>query len=191
MEEGPLEELRQFLIKLPAGRVSSGEQLRLVQLLQNCWHMFSGSGEEGMAAYKVVRMEEPWWGPPVLTFEIERHGGTALGSTRAEIQIWHVDLDSRQAECQVGGYRQLYPRDAVFDVKPVADELAKLIICGSQDERLQWSATGRVRILTGKIIPAWSKQTLEGRRKRFLKAMEERLAPQGWRRRGSWWERKK
>ena len=184
------DKLRQFLTKLPAGQVSSDERPRLVELLQDCWHMFRGSAETKMEAYKLERMKDPEWHPPSLAFVIERHGGIGLGSTRAEKQIWYVDLDSRQAECQVVGYRQLYPRDAVFDVQPVADELSKLVIGGSPDERLQWSAIGRVRILTGKIVPAQSKQTLEGRRKRLLRAMEERLAPQGWSRRGSWWERK-
>ncbi len=152
--------------------------------------MFRGSTETRMEAYKLVRMKDLEWKPPSLAFEIVRHGGTTLGSTRAERQIWYVNLDSRQAGCEVVGFRQLYPRDVVFDVKPVADELSKLIICGSQDERLQWSADGRVRILTGKILSAQSKRTLEGRRRRLLKAMEERLAPHGWRRRGSWWQRK-
>ena len=190
MEEEPLEELRQFLMKLPAGWVSPVEQPKLVELLQDCWHIFRGSAETRMAAGKLGRMKDPEWHPPSLAFEIERHGSAGLGSTRAERQIWYVDLDSLQAECQIIGWRQLYPRDAVFDVKPVADELSNLIICGSKDERLQWSAAGRVRILTGRILSARSKQTLEGRRKRFLKAMEERLAPHGWRRRGSWWQRK-
>jgi len=79
---------------------------------------------------------------------------------------------------------------AAFDVKPIADELSKLIISGSRDERLQWSSDGRVRILTGKILPASVKQTLEGRRRRFLRAMEERLGPHGWSRRSSWWQHK-
>ena len=190
MKNGRFQELRQFLTKLPAGQIPSDKQTTLVQLLQDCWDAFRGSGEEGMATYKLTRMEEPTWRPPHLTFIIERHGGTVMGSTRAEIQIWDVDLDSKAVECEVAGYRQLYSRDAILDVKPIADELAKLIICRNQDERLQWSAAGRVRILTGGILSARSKQTLEGRRKRLLKAMEERLAPHGWTRRGSWWEQK-
>ncbi len=36
------------------------------------------------------------------------------------------------------------PRAASVDVKPIADELVKLIISGRQDERLQWSAGGHV-----------------------------------------------
>ena len=85
------------------------------------------------------------------------------------------------------GYRQVCPREAPMDVNPIADELAKLIINGGKDERLQWSANGHVRVLTGKIILASFKQTLEGRRKRFMAALEQRLVPHGWTRRGSWW----
>lgn len=193
MEETCFQQLRQFLMRLSAGPVPPDVQPELLQLLKSHWDMFSGSDQEGMEAYKLQRMEHPEWHPPVLTFTVERHGRTALGSTRADLQRWDVDLDRGVAECQVIGYRQVYPREAPVDVKPVADEMVRLIIGGSRDDRLQWSAGGRVRVLTGRIFPASfevPKQTLEGRRKRFVKAMEERLAPRGWQHRGSWWERK-
>lgn len=191
LEEARFQRLRQFLAKLSAGEVPLDVQPELVQLLENCWDIFSGSAQEGMEAYKLVRMEEPWWNPPRLTFTIERHGGTVLGSTRADLQYWVVDLDFREAECQVSGYRQLYPRAAPVDVDPIADELVRLIIRSSQDERLQWSANGSVRVLSGKIFPAYSapKQTLEGRRMRLSGAIWKRLAPNGWQLRGSWWHR--
>lgn len=191
MEEAQYQRLRQFLAKLPAGRVLSEMQSELVELLQQCWGMFSGGDEERMGAYKLQRMEDPEWHPPSLAFTVERHGGTAIGSSRAELQTWFVDLDRGVAECGVNGYRQLYPRAAALDVKPIADDLAILIISGSRDECLQWSASGRVRVRTGRILGSDSvaKQTLEGRRKRLLKAMEERLVPHGWQRRGSWWQR--
>lgn len=192
MEETQYQRLRQFLAKLPAGRVPSKVQPKLVQLLEDCWGVFSGSTEEGMEAYKLRRMEDAEWHPPSLAFNIERHGGTSSGSSRAELQSWFVDLNRKVAECQVTGYRQLYPKAAGLDIKPIADELVKLITSGSQDERLQWSAAGRVRVLTGRILSSGAvpKQTLEGRRNRFVKAMEERLASRGWQRRGSWWSRK-
>ena len=192
MEQQPLEELRQFLMRLPAGPISSGEQPKLVQLLQGCWHMFSGSDEEKMEAWKLERMKEPVWNPPCyLAFEIVRHGGMALGSTRAERQIWYVDLNKRQADCQVVGYYQVYPRAPAFKVDQIADELVKLITSGSSDERLQWAKNGHVRVNSGKILPADSpKGTLYGRRKRLVKAMEKRLAPQGWHLKGSWWSKK-
>ena len=192
MEETPFQRLRQFLTNLSAGHVPQEIEPELVQLLEDCWDMFSGSDQEGMGVYKIQRMEDPWWNPPILSFTIERHGATVLGSTRAELQEWVVDLDRRVSECQAIGYRQLYPKEAPVDVKPIVEELVSLIISGCQDERLQWSGTARLRILTGRILSAGliPKQTLEGRRKRFLKALEERLAPHGWQRRGSWWERK-
>ena len=145
-----------------------------------------------MEAYKLQRMEDPWWKPPILTFTIVRHGGTSLGSTRVELQEWDVYFDRLVAECQIIGYRQLYPRQAPLDVKPIADELVKLILSGSRDERFQWSADGRLRIRTGRILSSGSipQRTLEGRRKHFNKALEERLAPYGWQRQGSWWEKK-
>lgn len=190
MEETQYQRLRQFLAKLRPGQVPSNMRPELVELLQDCCDMFSGSAEEGMEAYKLQRMEDPEWHPPSLAFTIERHGGTAMGSSRAELQSWFVDLDRRVAECEVTGYRQLSPRAAGVDVKPIADELTTLIISGTQDERLQWSAGGHVRVRSGRIFGAdfVPKQTLEGRRKRLVKAMEERLAPHGWHRRGSWWE---
>jgi hypothetical protein len=69
-------------------------------------------------------------------------------------------------------------------------QLAQLIIDRSQDGRLKWSADGRVRVLTGKIFPdiGSPKQTMRGRRKRLLKALEECLASHGWKRKLSWWE---
>lgn len=192
MEERLFQKLKQFLTKLSPGRVPQEIQPELVQLLEDCWGMFSGSDQEGMGAYKIQRMEDPSWNPPVLSFTIERHGATVSGSTRAELQEWVVDLDRRVSECLSTGHRQLYPRETPLDVKPIADDLAKLIISGHQDERLRWSGTARLRILTGRILSTGSipKQTLERRRKRLLKALEERLVPYGWQRRGSWWELK-
>lgn len=52
-----------------------------------------------MEAHKLLsRMEQIVWEPPVLTFVIARHGGMVLGSTRAELQHWAVDLNKMTAE---------------------------------------------------------------------------------------------
>lgn len=192
MEETQYQRLKQFLEKLSAGRIPSAVQPKLVELLEDCWDTFSGSTEERMEAYKIQRMENPEWCPPSLAFDIERHRGMTYGSSRAELQTWYVDIDRKVAECAVTSYRQKYPRADGVNVKPIADELVKLITGGSRDERLQWSANGRVRVLSGRVFPAYSavKQTLEGRKNRLVRAMEERLVPRGWERRGSWWSRK-
>jgi len=192
MEDTNFSRLKQFLASLPAGSLTPKLQEELVRLLKNCWDAFAGSYEEKMAEYKLERMKSPLWKPPVLNFEIIKHGSTFLGSSRAERQAWYSDLDRKIAESQIVGYRQIHQREPGFNVKPTADELADLIMRGMQDERLQWSTDGRVRILSGKIIPSGTlspKQTVEGRRKRLIKALEERLTPRGWRRHGSWWEK--
>jgi hypothetical protein len=116
----------------------------------------------------------------------------ALGSTRAELQLWTVDTDLEGADCEYYGYRQVEKRQAPVNVRPIAEELAQLIIDRSQDGCLKWSADGRVRVLTGQFFQEGSspKQTVRDRRKRLLKVLEEFLAPHGWNRKLSWWENK-
>jgi len=137
------------------------------------------------------RMKDVLWRPPILGFVIERHGGTVMGSSRAELQHWTVDVEHKTATMSVKGYRQKSPRQSAVDVKSIANELTELIINGHNDERLQWSTDRRVRVLSGKIFPDNSakEQTLEGRKKRLVKAMEERLIQLGWLRKSSWWVR--
>jgi len=56
-----------------------------------------------MTADKLLgRMEEVLWSPPDLTFSIERHGAAALGSSRAELQEWMIDV----VAAIVHGYRR-------------------------------------------------------------------------------------
>ena len=81
-----------------------------------------------MEAYKLGRMEDISWNPPVLSFTIERHGGTVMGSTRAELQNWNVNVETRSATCGVGGHRQLEPMQARLNVKPMAEEIVASIL---------------------------------------------------------------
>ena len=97
----------------------------------------------GMAGHKLIgRMEHVEWNPPVLTFVIERHGGTVLGSTRAELQRWTVDLDRKTATCERAGHRQLSPMAKRVDVGSIADEVANKIVGGESDDRLTWLEMG-------------------------------------------------
>ena len=54
-------------------------------------------------------------------------------------------------------------------MKPLAAEIATLILDRKEDERLTWNKEGTVRFLISAILPDHSavKQTLLGRRKRF------------------------
>jgi hypothetical protein len=136
-----------------------------------------------MAAYKLSgRTEGLEWKPPMLTFNIERHGGFVNGSTRAEVQKWEVDLDHETASLKGNGRRQIIPMDRRMDVTAIAAEIATIINEQREDRRMKWLAANRVRILTGEVIPATNRQTTTSRRKRFALELERLLLPLGWRR---------
>ncbi len=151
--------------------------------LAQVWDALAGD-DGGMTGRKLHgRMGSVVWNPPVLTFQIERHGATVLGSSRAEVQEWTVDLEQRTKSVMVVGRRQLQPPQPRLDVKPVAGELAIAITSGQQDPRLRWDGTRRVRLLMNAVLPAGSavKGTLAGRRKRLREAVAKHVAPAGWR----------
>ena len=160
------------------------EDVRSVQqLLVDCWEEFSNSDAEGMTAYKLSgRMENVQWDPPHLTFEIERHGATVMGSSRAAVHQWVLDLSNRTAHCEEVGHRQLTPMAKRLDVKPMAREVADLIISRRHDDRLKWNEDGTVTVHIGRILPESSAvpQTLTARRKRFRRALEDLVAAAGW-----------
>src|SRR5690348_3540304 len=78
-------------------RYGTTREADLVRELERVWYDLHSSSDEKMATHKLSRLEQPEWNPPCLTFAIERHGGTVLGSTRAELQWWIVDLDAGTA----------------------------------------------------------------------------------------------
>jgi hypothetical protein len=68
----------------------------LDRLLAASWDEFTGDAG-GMEGDKLLgRIEDVTWQPPKFTFTIERHGGTLMGSTRAELQDWEVTSKSRR-----------------------------------------------------------------------------------------------
>jgi hypothetical protein len=92
-----MQALRDFLEVLPAGPVENSTLLE--NLLADAWQGLSGGREAGMEGYKILhRAESMCWNPPCLTFTIERHGGTVMGSTRAGLQDWSVNVSARTAE---------------------------------------------------------------------------------------------
>lgn len=175
----PLARLLCRLSTLDAGSIPSAV---VEKLLAAGWHDLEGD-HGGMTADKLLgRMENPVWQPPLLTFRIERHGAVVMGSGRAEVQEWAVDLDRRTASLVKVTHRQLRPAQARLDLHPVAWELAEAILAGRQDERLKWKGDSRVRLLIGKVLPERSavKQTLSSRRRRLRETLARLLAPAGW-----------
>jgi hypothetical protein len=174
--------LRKHLFALVHGEIA--ESGRVTALLAGCWYEFVGAESQRMHAGKLGRMEEVRWEPPVLSFRVERHGAMGVGSTRAELQDWRVDLDRKTARCESKrGYRQALPRAEGVRIEPIARELAESIIAGRVDQRLKWQGGETVRVLMAQVFPYDSgyMQTVTGRRKRLRAALEPLLAGNGWR----------
>jgi hypothetical protein len=172
--------LRAHLAHIPPGQISDTTDLE--RLLAACWDEFTGDYGD-MAAYKLLgRMEDVTWEPPVLNFTVERHGATVAGSTRANLQGWTVNIEQNTIFCEPLGCRQVRPMQARLKVEPLVEEIVRLIVAKQEDDRLQWHDDCSVKVLVGNIFPADSavKQTLAGRRKRFRKALVERLGAEGW-----------
>ena len=170
-----MDESRNYLNTLEPGPVE--ETTHLERLLAEVWDDLGGDNG-GMAGHKLIRrMVRVEWHRPILTFLIERHGGTVLGSTKAELQRWTVHLDRQTATCERTGHRQLSPMARRVDVGPIADEIARKIASGEADDQLSWLGDGRVRVEVSKIFPAQSgyKQTVQCRRMRLREALIERL----------------
>lgn len=178
-----MEQLLEFLRTAPPGDLPADSGLD--RILTDCWEIFDGSDLGGMEPYKLCgRMEQVRWTPPLLSFAIERHGGTVCGSTRAELQFWELDIERRTARIAKTRYRQLAPMAQRLSMRPLAEEIAALIASRQDDPRLRWLDESSVRVLASKVVPVDSgyKRTVESRRKRFVEFLAELLRPLGWER---------
>jgi hypothetical protein len=181
-EQTPLQHLRDFLNAIPQGALSRDQHDETESLLCRCWDQLIGGNDGGMNADKLLgRIEKIKWSPPWLVFEIERHGGAVLGSSRAEMQGWTVDVEHGSAMCAKGSFRQLHPNAPRLDVVPIAEDIAGLIRDGTQDPRIRWSDANIVKVEIGKIIPMKSpKDTVRGRRDRLKVQLAHNLSLIGW-----------
>ena len=179
-------QIRNYLDAISPGKLSDDQRGEVDSLLSGCWDDLKGSKDGGMATYKLNgRVENVEWAPPILSFNIVRHGGTVLGSSRGEIQQWNIDLNRGTAACETIGHKQIHPSAKPLDVKSIANEIAALITDGRKDERLTWRGTNWVKIAVGEIIPETNKQTTSRQRRRFWEALERILKSSGWNRKSS------
>jgi hypothetical protein len=175
-----MDALLNHLATTPPGPITDASTL--ARLLADAWGELSGDHGGIIPAKHLQRMEDVTWNPPLLTFVIERHGGTVLGSTRATVQQWTVDVEQGSVACVEARHRKLRPMQARLDVASIAEDIVAQIVLGRDDHRLHWGNDGRVRVVVSKVLPEGSavKQTLAARRKRLRAALKERLVPLGW-----------
>ncbi len=170
----------------PGTSLSEQDTSDLESLLTKAWPTISGADAGGMKVEKLSgRIENAAWNPPLITFDIERHGGTVLGSTRATLQGWTINTSDWTARVYEGKWRLKTPQQPALRMEPLVAEICDIIVNRSEDERVKWSGESCVRVIAGKTIPdIGPKQTVEGRRRRFRAKLKESLLALGWQEKG-------
>jgi hypothetical protein len=184
-----VELLLDALKNTPYGAIEGQEKGKIISLLANCWHELEGADQTAMKVSKLHRAEALMWRPPVLSFTIERHGASVLGSSRAELHEWEINLEQATAHVNRGRYRQIGPTAPRLDVKPIVERVCDAVqqgptsSCDLVEKRVVvWTGDHQVSIWHGKLIPGGGpQQTVAGRRKRFRKELTNRMQDIGWR----------
>jgi len=177
------------LNNVPQGAIRGASSDQIIKLLGDCWLDLEGANETSMKDWKLSRVEDLSWNPPVLSFTIERHGATVLGSTRAELHEWTVNLSLATAHCARRGYRQLVPMARRLDVKSIAARVCDAVQQGHASNCdlvkqgiVVWHGSDHVSIKHGALIPRNGyQQTIAGRRRRFRNELMKRMTTFGWR----------
>ena len=137
-----------------------------------------------MEAFKLDRVENLEWKAPILTFEIERHGATVMGSGRGDIQAWSIDFENRAAQHRITGRRQLRPMAKGLKVEPIVEQVCDKIkngVTAGHSEGIQWQSEDKVKVKPASFIPNdGPNQTIAGRRKRFRAAISVAMTGMGW-----------
>jgi hypothetical protein len=176
--------LAEELKQIAPGEQSSDVSKRILVALALVWHRFKGSHETGMMSDKLPRAEKVTWSPPVLSFTIERHGAFTLGSSRAELYRWEVDVDKNTATYVLCGFRQLAPPAPRLSVEPIAKSVCEAVQAGPHGDPkafLVWRSVDEVLVKQSLFIPDnGPMQTVSGRRRRFREALIEQMREIGW-----------
>src|ERR1035441_6328735 len=113
-----MEKLQTLMGQTTPGRIHWTPEVE--EVLASCWHNLNGGEEGGMEGYKLKnRMESVLWNPPILEFDIERHGATVNGSVYAGVQHWTVNVDTDEAHLGGERRRQVHAKDARLKMEPL------------------------------------------------------------------------
>ena len=177
-----LEDLRRIARRLDPGPV---DEPLIEPLLAAAWDALEGGDREGMTgAWILGRAERLTWHLPELMFNVERYGAAVPGSTRVEVHGWSVNVETGRAVCDTNrGYRQQTQRARPARVEPLADAVANAVLNHQAHPALTWITPKRVRVALSHFdaLSRGYKETITGRRKRFLEALSARVLVSGWR----------
>lgn len=166
---GELEQLRACLAALTSGPLPSPDSIDVERHLMACWHCLEVALDGWIEAEELAgRIEGLAWTPPLISFQIERHGATVEASTRSTVQSWQVDVDGGTASISGSGQREVYQMDQRLDVLWVAAELVAAICQRRPDSRISWRGGAATVIMATAVLTA-DRQTTSARRKRLTK----------------------
>jgi hypothetical protein len=172
----------------PQGAIQGSARDKIIELLRGCWQDLEGADETSMEAWEICRLEDLSWNPPLLSFTIERHGATVLGSSRAELHKWTVIPNLATAKCAPGGYRQLVKAAPKLDVKSIAARVCDAVQQGPASNCdlvkqgiVVWRDSGHCSINHLALLPSDGyRQTVAGRRRRLRDELRKRMQALGW-----------
>ena len=146
------------------------------------WENIPGNDVSSMTSLKLSRISDTTWDPPILTFEIERHGGFVQGSSKSEVQMWAYNTDTQSLSANVIGYRQTNPLGNRVATTRLALDIFQSIMKTEDKDGLEWQQDGTIRVSVPIILPAGDspKQTIDGRRRRFREELAKRMTDAGW-----------
>jgi hypothetical protein len=165
----------------PSTSIEGAVASTVLGLLSECWDSLEGSSYHKTTADKLWRAENLKWIPPILSFELERHGSTVNGSSRAELHYWQVNVPSGVAKMVKTGRRQLYAMDKRMNTLAVAQETAKLIRAKAEHPSLKWVEKDVYAVVQiSMVIPETNQQTTTSRRKKYRAHLEKIMLDLGW-----------
>ena len=175
-----IEYLRDLLKSIPAGPLDYPQHQEILEAFNRAYEYFDGALDTSMSVKKLNRIENLSWNPPVISFNIERHGGTVHGSSRADVYQWGLNVNTGEAG-YTKTHRQLRRMDKRLNTKALAEATAKLITAKKKHAHLKWITPIRVQVQIAPLIPHTNNQTTLERRRRFRMQLTEILWPKGWR----------
>ena len=175
--------LLELVKTLPEGPIDRKTELgkQVFDGLEIVWPKLQGSGDQNTLADKLYRAEKLAWAPPLITFCLERHGGTVNGSSRAFVHFWEIDLEKRVARIARQSHRQLEKMAKKLDCSALARDIVAVIDSGANHEGFAWDdGKQTITMSIGKLIPDTGQQTTTARRKRFRTAFLPLMEERGW-----------
>ena len=182
MTKSASESLKLFLGAQRRGPLSSSSEL--IGLVASAWRSFYGSNATSMCASKIEvnRVTNFEWDPPILSFEIVRHGSAVLGGKYGDVYRWQLDIERNIATFGLMGKKRVEPLAPSLDVKPLVTKIVSAVRNNERITGVDLKQDGTVVVSAEHFVPSVGvvKETLQKQRKRFRAELHDQMSKIGW-----------